>query len=121
MCIRDRRRRCAQDTVHQLCSIGVHPFHRTLQGACRLREVYSPSGQRSRKRHHRAEVGDLRNGRRSTVKRMARGTVEPTLTEVTPGDLSFVLPYRHLQDIVDMLEALDALLPGLAARDTLLY
>src|SRR5660397_175155 len=66
-------------------------------------------------------LGDLRNGRRSTVKRMARGTVEPTLTEVTPGDLSFVLPYRHLQDIVDMLEALDALLPGLAARDTLLY
>lgn len=66
-------------------------------------------------------LGDLHRGRRSTPERLARGTVEPTLREVTPGDLSFVLPYRHLQDIMDMLEAMDRLLPGLGGRDTLLY
>ena len=66
-------------------------------------------------------LGDLRAGRRSTAERLARGNVEPTLADATPGDLSFVLPYRHLQDIIDMLSAMDRLLPGVAGRDTLLY
>ncbi|NLE73509.1 MAG: FAD-dependent oxidoreductase [Actinobacteria bacterium] len=66
-------------------------------------------------------LGDLRAGRRSTAARLARGNVEPTLPDATPGDLSFVLPYRLLQDIIDMLNAMDRLLPGVARRDTLLY
>lgn len=66
-------------------------------------------------------LGDLQAGHRSTAERMARGTVEPTLVDATPGDLSFVLPYRHLQDLTDMLTALDGLLPGVGGRDTLLY
>ncbi len=66
-------------------------------------------------------LGDLRAGRRTTQERLARGTVEPTLADATPGDLSFVLPYRHLQDIIDMLGAMDRLMPGVAGRDTLLY
>jgi uncharacterized protein len=66
-------------------------------------------------------LGDLQAGRRTTPERLARGIVSPTLADVTPGDLSFVLPYRHLRDVVDMLEALDGLLPGVAGRDTLLY
>ncbi|HDY69858.1 MAG TPA: FAD-dependent oxidoreductase, partial [Actinobacteria bacterium] len=36
-------------------------------------------------------------------------------------DLSFVMPYRHLRDIMDMLEAMDKLVPGVNSRDTLLY
>jgi len=66
-------------------------------------------------------LGDLQAGHRSTPQRMARSTVRPTLTGATPGDLSFVLPYRHLRNILDMLEALDHLAPGVNARDTLLY
>ena len=66
-------------------------------------------------------LGDLQEGKRSTPERIARGTVQPTLKGATPGDLSFVLPYRHLRDILDMLAAMDALVPGLNARDTLLY
>ncbi|MHB9149236.1 MAG: NAD(P)/FAD-dependent oxidoreductase [Thermoleophilia bacterium] len=66
-------------------------------------------------------LGDLLAGRRTTRERLARGVVQPTLGEVTPGDLSFALPYRHLRDILDMLEALDRLLPGVGGRDTLLY
>ena len=64
---------------------------------------------------------DLQAGRRTTPERLARCTVPPTLTEASPGDLSFALPYRHQRDIFDMLEALDGLLPGVAGRDTLLY
>jgi len=66
-------------------------------------------------------LGDLQQGHRSTADRLRRGTVEPSLKGATPGDLSFILPYRHLRDILEMLEAMDALAPGVNARDTLLY
>ena len=66
-------------------------------------------------------LGDLEAGRRSTEERIGRSTVVPTLRSATPGDLSFVLPYRYLVDVREMLGALDRLAPGLASRDTLLY
>jgi uncharacterized FAD-dependent dehydrogenase len=66
-------------------------------------------------------LGDLESGRRSTPERIARSVVVPTLKNATPGDLSFVLPYRYLADIREMLQALDKLTPGLHSRDTLLY
>ena len=48
-------------------------------------------------------LGDLEAGRRSTEERMARNLVVPTLKYATPGDLSFILPYRYLEDIKEML------------------
>ncbi len=66
-------------------------------------------------------LGDLKMGRRSTALRIADGTVRPTLEDATPGDLSFVLPYRHLHNITEMLEALDNVAPGVNSGDTLLY
>ena len=66
-------------------------------------------------------LGDLLAGRRSTPRRISRSTVVPSLSDATPGDLSFVLPYRYISDILEMLQALDNLSPGLYARDTLLY
>jgi len=66
-------------------------------------------------------LGDLMDGRRSTPDRVARGTVRPTFTDATPGDLSFVLPYRYISDIKEMLAALDKLAPGVNSRNTLLY
>jgi len=66
-------------------------------------------------------LGDLKKGRRSTPERIARGLVRPTLESATPGDLSFVLPYRHLTGLLEMLEAMDKLSPGVASGHTLLY
>lgn len=66
-------------------------------------------------------LGDLESGRRSTHERISRSVVVPTLKNATPGDLSFVLPYRYLADIREMLQALDKLSPGIHSRDTLLY
>lgn len=66
-------------------------------------------------------LGDLLAGRRSTAKRIARGLTRPTLPEATPGDLSFVFPYRHLLSIIEMLQALEELAPGIYSRHTLLY
>ncbi|HHX87781.1 MAG TPA: FAD-dependent oxidoreductase, partial [Firmicutes bacterium] len=66
-------------------------------------------------------LGDLLMGRRSTRERIQRGMVRPSLEEATPGDLSLVLPYRHLCSLIEMLEALDKLVPGINSSHTLLY
>lgn len=66
-------------------------------------------------------LGDLHHGRRSTRERIGQGSVKPTLKDATPGDLSFVLPYRYLSDILEMLEAMDRIAPGVNSDETLLY
>jgi len=66
-------------------------------------------------------LGDLLKGHRSTVARMRKSLVMPTLKEATPGDLSLVFPYRHLVAIVEMLKAMDKIAPGVYSRYTLLY
>jgi uncharacterized FAD-dependent dehydrogenase len=66
-------------------------------------------------------LGDLKAGRRSTEERIKRSLCVPTLKNATPGDLSFVLPYRYLADITEMLQALDKVAPGVYSNDTLLY
>ena len=64
--------------------------------------------------------GDLIAGRRSTEKRIQESFTIPTLA-ATPGDLSLVMPKRILDGIIEMLYALDAIAPGTANDDTLLY
>lgn len=64
--------------------------------------------------------GDLVMGRRSSERRMLKSFLKPTLN-ATPGDLSLVLPKRQLDDIVEMVYALDKIAPGTANDDTLLY
>ncbi len=66
-------------------------------------------------------LGDLKAGRRSTSRRMADSTVVPTMQSATPGDLSFVLPYRNMTDILEFIDAMEALVPGVSASSTLLY
>lgn len=66
-------------------------------------------------------LGDLQIGRRSTHERIAKGIVQPTLKDATPGDLSFVIPYRYLSDILEMIDALDKIAPGVNSKHTLLY
>jgi uncharacterized FAD-dependent dehydrogenase len=66
-------------------------------------------------------LGDLRSGHRSTPSRIRRSNVVPTLTDATPGDLSYVLPYRHLGTIMEMMAALDQFMPGVGDAHTLLY
>ena len=65
-------------------------------------------------------LGDLERGQRSTADRIARATIRPTL-KACAGDLSLVLPKRILDDIVEMLHALDKIAPGTANDDTLMY
>lgn len=65
--------------------------------------------------------GDICKGRRTTQKRLAEGFVKPTLKEAVPGDLGLVLPYNTMKSIVEMIEALDHVTPGIANEHTLFY
>lgn len=65
--------------------------------------------------------GDLKRGRRSTWNRLGKGYIEPTMTNVTPGDLSVALPERILNNLSDGLEQLNQVLPGVSNEETLLY
>ena len=64
--------------------------------------------------------GDLIKGNRTNEHRLSQSFVNPTLN-VTPGDLSLVIPKRQLDDIIEMIYALDKIAPGMANHDTLLY
>ncbi len=64
--------------------------------------------------------GDLVKGNRTNEHRLSQSFVNPTLN-ATPGDLSLVIPKRQLDDIIEMIYALDKIAPGMANHDTLLY
>jgi uncharacterized FAD-dependent dehydrogenase len=66
-------------------------------------------------------LGDLREGRRTTDQRLSRCITRPTLMSAVPGDLNLVLPYRYVVNILEMLDAMDKVAPGVASRHTLLY
>ena len=67
------------------------------------------------------KYGDIKLGRRSTVKRIQEGFVRPTLKEAVPGDLALALPYKTMRSIIEMIEVLDKITPGIATEHTLLY
>jgi uncharacterized FAD-dependent dehydrogenase len=66
-------------------------------------------------------LGDLEKGRRSTWDRIERGNVEPTMKDVTPGDIAMAMPHRIVTDIVEGLHKLDYVIPGVGSSSTLLY
>ncbi len=66
-------------------------------------------------------LGDLRKGRRSTWRRLERSNVTPTLKSVTPGDIAMALPHRVVVDIIEGLESLNNVIPGVASDSTLIY
>lgn len=67
------------------------------------------------------KYGDIKKGRRSTQRRIDEGFVKPTLKEAIPGDLGLVLPYNTMKSLIEMIEALDSVTPGIANDHTLFY
>jgi uncharacterized protein len=65
--------------------------------------------------------GDFIKDRSPTEERLYRNNITPTLKDAVPGDLSLVLPYRVMQDLKEMIEALDGVMPGIASDELLLY
>ena len=64
---------------------------------------------------------DLKSGRRSEWHRLNKGFIEPTLKDCVAGDLALVMPHRIITNILEGLETLDKIIPGINNDDTLLY
>jgi hypothetical protein len=65
--------------------------------------------------------GDLKRGRRSTWNRIRKGYIRPTLTNVVCGDIAMALPERILTNIIEGMEKLNQVVPGVSNDETLLY
>lgn len=65
--------------------------------------------------------GDLKRGRRSTWNRISKGYIEPTMTNVVCGDIAMALPERILTNLIEGLEVLNFVVPGISNDETLLY
>ncbi len=65
--------------------------------------------------------GDLKRGRRSTWNRVRKGYIEPTMTNVVCGDIAMALPERILSNLIEGLETLNLVVPGVSNDETLLY
>ena len=64
---------------------------------------------------------DLKSGRRSEWHRLDKGFIEPTLKDCVAGDLALVMPHRIITNILEGIEILDKIVPGVNNDDTLLY
>ena len=67
------------------------------------------------------KYGDILKGRRSTAKRIKEGFIQPTLEVAVPGDLGLVLPYNTMKSLIEMMDALENVTPGIASDHTLFY
>ena len=65
--------------------------------------------------------GDILDGKRTWEKEMLRTNVRPTLPDAVAGDITAAMPYRAMTNIVNFIHAMDEVVPGFAARETLLY
>ncbi len=65
--------------------------------------------------------GDILNGKRTWDKELAQGNVHPTLPDAVAGDITAAMPYRAMMNILGFIRAVDLVVPGFAAEETLLY
>lgn len=65
--------------------------------------------------------GDILDGKRTWQKELARSNVKPTLPDAVAGDITAAMPYRAMLNIINFIQAVDEVVPGFAAEETLLY
>ena len=65
--------------------------------------------------------GDILNGKRTWQHELARSNLRPTLKDAVAGDITAAMPYRTMVNIINFIKAVDYVVPGFAADETLLY
>ena len=65
--------------------------------------------------------GDILDGKRTWDKELARSNLVPTLPDAVAGDITAAMPYRSMINIINFIKAMDLVVPGFAAYETLLY
>ena len=96
----------------------THPIENTTEYGRRIAQLANTLGG---KRPLLQRLGDLKGNRRSTWDRINRSYVEPTFKEVTPGDISMAFPHRIVRNLLEGLEKLDNVMPGINSDSTLIY
>ncbi len=65
--------------------------------------------------------GDILDGKRTWEKELTRSNIRPTLPDAVAGDITAGMPYRAMTNIINFIQAMEMVVPGFAARETLLY
>ncbi len=65
--------------------------------------------------------GDILDGKRTWQKELAHSNLKPTLPDAVAGDITAAMPYRAMVNIINFLQAMDHVVPGVASTETLLY
>ncbi len=65
--------------------------------------------------------GDILDGKRTWQKELSRSNLKPTLPDAVAGDITAAMPYRAMMNIINFIHAVDQVVPGFAAEETLLY
>lgn len=65
--------------------------------------------------------GDILDGKRTWEKELAQSNLKPTLPDAVAGDITAAMPYRAMTNIIGFIQAVDLVVPGFAAEETLLY
>ncbi len=102
-----------------LCSHDFsEPFNEPIKYACKVGELTNMLGaghivvQR---------YGDILDGKRTWQDELSRSNVRPTLPDAVAGDITAAMPYRAMTNIINFIQAVDHVVPGFAAYETLLY
>ena len=65
--------------------------------------------------------GDILDGKRTWEKELSQSNLRPTLPDAIAGDITAAMPYRAMTNIINFIQAVDIVVPGFAAPETLLY
>jgi len=102
-----------------LCSFNFsHPFNRPIAYAQKIGELTNmlANGGILVQR-----FGDILDGKRTWPEELSKSNVQPTLPDAVAGDITAAMPYRAMVNIIEFIHAVDKVVPGFAATETLLY
>ena len=102
-----------------LCSHNFNqPFNQPIEDAQKVGELTNMLGAG----HILVQrYGDILDGKRTWQRELARSNVKPTLPDAVAGDITAAMPYRAMINIINFIQAVDYVVPGFAAEETLLY
>lgn len=99
---------------HNFC----YPFNQPIEYARKVGELTNMLGEG---RILVQRYGDIIDGKRTWEKELMRSNIKPTLKDAVAGDITAAMPYRAMINILNFIEAVDTVVPGFAAPETLLY
>ena len=114
-----KERKSPNTNLAILCSQNFsHPFDQPIAYAQMVGELTKMLGDG---RILVQRLGDIFDGKRTWEKELVRSNVAPTLDDAVAGDITAAMPYRAMTNILNFMLAVDEVVPGFAAQETLLY